>query len=180
MMVGMKAFLRPLWEFMKIVVVALVIVLPLRLFVFQPFLVSGSSMEPNFHHGDYLIVDELSYRLRDPQRGDTIILRYPNNPSQRFIKRIVGLPGETVAVKDGKVLVQKEGEEFVLDESVYLPSSETTPGSMSTTLKENEYFVLGDNRRFSSDSRSWGVLPAKDIVGRVFFKAISLKAFAAQ
>lgn len=179
-MVGMKAFLRPLWEFMKIVVVALVIVLPLRLFVFQPFLVSGSSMEPNFHHGDYLIVDELSYRLRDPQRGDTIILRYPNNPSQRFIKRIVGLPGETVAVKDGKVLVQKEGEEFVLDESVYLPSSETTPGSMSTTLKENEYFVLGDNRRFSSDSRSWGVLPAKDIVGRVFFKAISLKAFAAQ
>lgn len=174
----MKALLRPLWEFAKIAFVALVIVLPMRLFVFQPFLVSGNSMEPNFHHGDYLIVDELSYRFRDPQRGDTIILKYPNNPSQRFIKRIIGLPGETVRVQDGKVFIQKGGETAALDESLYLPAEESTSGNLSMALKENEYFVLGDNRRFSADSRSWGTLPAKDIVGRVLIKAMSLAVFA--
>jgi len=170
------------FEIAKVVVIALVIVVPLRVFVFQPFLVRGDSMEPNYHSGDYLIVDQLSYRLRSPERGEVIVLKFPLDSSQRFIKRIVGLPGETVEVKDGKVVVYGEEEQgrdaVVLDESMYLPLDLTTPGSVRIDLKEQEYFVLGDNRSFSSDSRKWGVLEKEFIVGRVFLNVFSLEAFA--
>ena len=178
----MKGLFQFAFEVIKVVVIALVIVVPLRVFVFQPFLVKGDSMEPNYHSGDYLIVDQLSYRLRAPERGEVIVLKFPLNTSQRFIKRIVGLPGETIEVKDGKVVVYKEGEDgrnaVVLDESIYLPLDLTTPGSMRIDLKEQEYFVLGDNRPFSSDSRKWGVLEKELIIGRVFLNVFSLEAFA--
>ncbi|MFH1289983.1 MAG: signal peptidase I, partial [Nanoarchaeota archaeon] len=168
----MKRLFQFVFEIAKVVLIALVIVVPLRVFVFQPFLVRGDSMEPNYHSGDYLIVDELSYRLRSPERGEVIVLKFPFDPSQRFIKRIVGLPGETVEVKDGKVVVYgktSEGREaMVLDESEYIPLDLQTPGSVRVDLKEQEYFVLGDNRPFSSDSRKWGVLEKELIVGRVF------------
>lgn len=164
------------------VIIALVIVVPLRVFVFQPFLIRGDSMEPNYHSGDYLIIDQLSYRLRSPERGEVIVLKFPLDPSQRFIKRIVGLPGETVEVKDGKVVVygKVEGtrDAVVLDESTYLPLDLTTPGSVRIALAEQEYFVLGDNRSFSSDSRKWGVLEQEFIVGKVFLNVFSLQAFA--
>ena len=182
--IGMKRFFQFVFEIAKVVLIALVIVVPLRVFVFQPFLVRGDSMEPNYHSGDYLIVDELSYRLRSPERGEVIVLKFPFDPSQRFIKRIVGLPGETVEVKDGKVVVYgktSEGREaMVLDESEYIPLDLQTPGSVRVDLKEQEYFVLGDNRPFSSDSRKWGVLEKDLIVGRVFLDVFSLEAFAAK
>jgi len=178
----MKGFFQFGFEVAKVVVIALVIVVPLRVFVFQPFLVRGDSMEPNYHSGDYLIVDQLSYRLRSPERGEVIVLKFPLNPSQRFIKRIVGLPGETVEVKDGKVVVYEEEENgrdaVVLDESTYLPRNLATPGSVRIDLQEQEYFVLGDNRSFSSDSRKWGVLEKELIVGKVFLNVFSLEAFA--
>jgi signal peptidase I len=158
----------------KIGVVAAVIVVPLRLYVFQPFLVKGDSMIPNFHNGDYLIVDELSYRFRSPERTDVIVLKFPYDPSQRFIKRIVGLPGEAVEIKDGKVVIYHthSTEAFVLDEAGYLGALHT-PGSVKVQLKEDEYFVLGDNREFSSDSRSWGPLGAQYIVGKMLWKVFS-------
>lgn len=179
----MKGPLQFILEVGKVVVIALVIVVPLRVFVFQPFLVRGDSMEPNYHTGDYLIVDQLSYRFRSPERGEVIVLKFPLDSSQRFIKRIVGLPGETVEVKDGKVVVYGEKEEngrdaIVLDESIYLPLSIQTPGDVRIDLKEEEYFVLGDNRSFSSDSRKWGILEEDLIVGRVFLSVFSLEAFA--
>ena len=120
---SMKNTLSFIWEIIKIVVIALVIVIPIRYFLFQPFLVNGQSMEPNFENGDYLIVDEISYRFHDPQRGEVIVFkisRANNTILTRFIKRIIGLPGETVEIKDGKVMIIKENSE-VLDESQYLP-----------------------------------------------------------
>ena len=183
----MKGVISFIWELAKIGVIAALIVVPLRLYVFQPFLVKGDSMVPNFHNGDYLIVDELSYRFRSPERTDVIVLKFPYDPSQRFIKRIVGLPGETIEIKDGKVVVYHTGrsgseepsgsmnpkEAFVLDEVSYLGSLQT-PGSVKVQLKEDEYFVLGDNREFSSDSRSWGPLDTKYIVGRMLWRVFSL------
>ena len=154
----MKGVISFLWESAKVIILAFLIVAPIRMFVFQPFLVSGASMEPNFHSGDYLIVDELSYRFREPSRGEVVVFQFPLNPSQRYIKRIIGLPGETVEVKDGKVIVYDSNEAVVLNEQTYLPLSNETPGNSKISLKENEYFVLGDNREFSSDSRVWGVL----------------------
>jgi signal peptidase I len=135
-------------------------------------------MEPNFHDGDYLIIDEISYRLRDPQRGEIVVFKYPQNPSQRYIKRIIGLPGETVEIKEGKVIIfNKEGSQ-VLDESAYLSPEIFTPGEIRMTLAEDEYFVLGDNRDASSDSRRWGALPRDKIIGRVFLRAWPFVTFA--
>lgn len=173
-----RSVLKSLWGTFGLYLVALAIVLPLRLFIFQPFLVSGDSMEPNFHTGDYLLIDEISYVFKIPQRGDVVILKYPNNPSQKFIKRIVGLPGETVVVRGGNVYIQQGNIVFQLDESSYLKGVQKTPGESTMSLGKGEYFVLGDNRAFSLDSRVWGVLPHKDIVGRLLTKVVSLKVFA--
>lgn len=177
----MKNTLNFIWEVIKIVIIALVIVIPVRYFLFQPFLVSGQSMEPNFENGDYLIIDEISYRFHEPQRGDVIVFRAPPQPSTRFIKRIIGLPGETVEIKDGKVMVIKENTE-VLDESQYLPEGlETLPGSLGdkkVSIPENYFFVLGDNRIVSLDSRAWGLLPKQNIIGRVYLRLWPFKEFS--
>lgn len=170
----MKRFLSFFWEITKIVIIALVIVIPIRYFIFQPFLVKGQSMEPNFETGDYLIIDEISYRFRDPQRGEVVVFKYPQNLSQRYIKRIIGLPGETIEIKDGKVLIDNK----ILDEKSYFPQFIQTPGNILITLNENEYFVLGDNRLASYDSRRWGSLPREDIIGRVFIRAWPITALA--
>jgi len=167
-----------IWETLKIIIIALLIVIPIRYFIFQPFFVRGQSMEPAFENGDYLIVDELSYRFREPQRGEVVVFRYPENPSFRYIKRIIGLPGEKVEIKDGYVMIDKGGRSLVLDESQYLPRFLVTPGSLQIVLKQNEYFVLGDNRPVSSDSRRWGSLPRENIIGRVFFRAWPIPTLA--
>jgi len=163
----------------KTLILALVIVIPIRYFIFQPFFVQGQSMEPNFENGDYLIVDELSYRFREPQRGEVVVFRYPQNPSLRYIKRIIGLPGETLEIKNGVITIyQGNSNKEVLDESNYLSPNLQTPGDLKMTLNEKEYFVLGDNRLASFDSRRWGTLPQKNIIGRVFFRAWPLTVLA--
>jgi signal peptidase I len=173
-MKAFPSFLVAIWEIIKIVIIALLIVVPIRYFLFQPFIVRGQSMEPNFENGDYLIIDELSLRFRNPQRGEVVVFKYPKNPSQRYIKRIIGLPGETVEIKDGKVLMENK----VLDESEYLTFNLETSGAIQLTLKENEYFVLGDNRISSSDSRQWGPLKKENLIGRVYFRAFPLTTLA--
>ena len=164
-----------IWEVLKIFIIASAIVLPIRYFLFQPFIVKGDSMAPNFLSGDYLIVDELSYRFSDPQRGDIIIFKYPKDTAQRFIKRIIGLPGETVDVKNGNVIISKDGKSFTLDEK-YLPSDLKTYGDIRAVLSANEFFVLGDNREFSYDSRAWGTVPREDIIGKAFLRILPLSA----
>jgi signal peptidase I len=169
---GVKYWLNFTWEILKIVIISLAIIIPIRYFLIQPFFVKGASMDPNFLDGDYLIIDEISYRFDEPQRGEVVIFRYPLDSSQFFIKRIIGLPSETVKIKDGKVIIynQESGQEFVLDESAYLEES-YTPGNLEITLGNSEYFVLGDNRDASSDSRKWGGVNKRYITGRAWIRA---------
>jgi signal peptidase I len=174
----MRSFLVFIWEITKIVIIALLIVVPIRTFLFQPFFVRGDSMTPSFKNGDYLIIDEISYRFQAPQRGEVIVFKYPNDPSQRYIKRIVALPGETVEIKDGKVTISNQEETYILDESGYLSSDIFTSSEAPISLTENQYFVLGDNRRASADSRRWGPLPRENIIGRVLLRAWPFTAFA--
>ncbi len=166
-----------IWEVLKIFIIASAIVLPIRYFLFQPFIVKGDSMAPNFLSGDYLIVDELSYRFSNPQRGDVIVFKYPKNSAQRFIKRVIGLPGEAVDIKNGNITISKDGKSFTLDEK-YLPSDLKTYGDASAALSVDEFFVLGDNREFSYDSRRWGNVPRKDIIGKAFFRILPLAALS--
>jgi len=174
----MKSFFAFIWEITKIVVIALLIVIPIRYFIFQPFLVKGQSMEPNFQTGDYLIIDQISYRLRDPQRGEVVVFRYPPNPAHHYIKRIIGLPGEIIEIRDGRVIIYYQGRREILDESDYLPLVIFTSGDLKMNLAENEYFVLGDNRIASADSRRWGPLPRENIIGRAFLRAWPFTAIA--
>lgn len=161
-----------LWETIKIVVISLVIIVPVRYYLIQPFFVKGQSMEPNFHDKDYLIVDKLGYRLDKPKRGDVIVFEYPYDTSEHFIKRIVGLPGETVEVKENtvKIFNSRYPDGLLLDEKIYLPPANETRGAIRTELKSDEYFVMGDNRMHSSDSRAWGVLNKKFISGRAWIR----------
>lgn len=166
----MRKFFSFIWEIAKIVIIAIVIVVPIRYFLFQPFFVKGQSMDPNFGNGDYLIVDEITYKFKEPQRGEVIVFKSPLDSSQRFIKRIIGLPGEVVEIKDGRVIVYNDKEQQVLNESDYIPNL-STGGDLRISLGENEYFVLGDNRPFSYDSRRFGPLLKGNIIGRVIFRA---------
>jgi len=170
---GTKYFLNFVWEILKIVIISLAIIIPIRYFLIQPFYVKGASMDPNFFDGDYLIIDEISYRFSAPEREDVIIFRYPLDQSQFFIKRIIGLPGETVKVEDGKVFIKNKSiasGEFVLDESSYLENI-STAGNVEMSLGDDEYFVLGDNRDASSDSRKWGAIKKDYIIGRAWVRA---------
>ena len=167
----MKSFLYFIFEVTKIVVIALAIVIPIRFFLFQPFIVKGQSMEPNFSDGNYLIIDELSYRLRSPQRGEIIVFKSPTDSSSRYIKRIIGLPGETIQIKQGKITISSDNGSLVLDETNYLLEDVETSGDLQVFLDFNEYFVLGDNRSASYDSRRFGSLSKESIIGRVYFRA---------
>ncbi|XOB42663.1 MAG: signal peptidase I [Candidatus Nealsonbacteria bacterium] len=173
----MKDFFVFLLETIKIVILAIIIVFPIRYFIFQPFFVQGISMEPSFFNGDYLIADEITYRFRDPQRGEVVIFKYPQSPTQRYIKRIIGLPGETIIIENGQISIIDENKKFILDESGYLPDN-YTGGAIKALLSEDEYFVLGDNRAFSSDSRRWGALSKEFIVGKVYLRAWPFTALA--
>ena len=173
-----NSFIKVVWELLQIGLIAFVIVMPIRYFLFQPFIVSGESMTPNFHSGDYLIVDEISYRFSDPKRGDVVVFNWPKDKSQRFIKRIIGLPGERVSVTQGQVQITKNGQEIVLDES-YLPQNLKTYGDISIALNVSEYFVMGDNREYSYDSRAWGAISRKDIVGKAFLRIFPIAALSA-
>lgn len=156
-------------EILTFIVLAIIIVIPIRLYVAQPFVVEGESMYPTFESGDYLIVDQLSYRFNDPKRGDVVVFRYPNDPKVFYVKRIIGLPGETVHIEAGNTTVTKtDGTTVDLDES-YVVSEDATY-TLDTTLGADEFFVMGDNRPRSSDSRIWGPLPREDLMGRAFIR----------
>lgn len=152
-------------ELGKLVILSIVIVIPFRLYIAQPFIVDGASMDPTFKNGQYLIVDELSYHFNDPDRGSVLIFRYPRDPSKYFIKRVIGLPGETVVINEGIVTIKniENPDGTVLDEP-YIKF--TKQDNLEFTLKEDEFFVMGDNRLASADSRIWGAVPREDVVGR--------------
>ncbi|MFH0814608.1 MAG: signal peptidase I [Candidatus Falkowbacteria bacterium] len=165
-----KKILINVWDMVKVVCISLAIIIPVRYFLIQPFYVKGASMEPNFFDHEYLIINEIGYRIDDPQRGDIVVFKYPKDQSQYFIKRIVGLPGEKIEVKDGHVYIYKDEKKYLLDETQYLPTDVRTNGDYGWQLAENEYYVLGDNREFSLDSRSFGPVDQKLIIGKAWVR----------
>lgn len=162
----MKKIFVSILEIGEIAIIALGAVFVVRNFLIQPFLVSGSSMVPNFENGDYILIDELTYRIREPLRGEVVVFKYPKDESTYFIKRIIGMPGERVVVENGtfKIYNQENPAGLVLSED-YLPAGLLTSGASDVVLGEDEYYVMGDNRQLSYDSRVWGKVPKKDIVG---------------
>jgi len=160
-----------IWETLKVIIISLAIIIPVRYFLIQPFYVKGASMEPNFYDHEYLIIDEITYRLNKPHRGDVIVFRYPNDPRQFFIKRIIGLPGETVKLQKGVITVKnsQQPDGFVLNEDLYLPNTHTQ-GSQELKLNIDEYYVLGDNRVSSFDSRMFGPVKEDNIIGRAWIR----------
>jgi signal peptidase I len=167
-----RSFVRSVWSTIKEVVrfalIALIIVVPIRIYIAQPYIVSGASMDPTFANGDYLIVDQLSYRLAEPERGEVVIFRFPQDPSKFFIKRIIGVPGDSLSVNQGTLFVTEENGRFTLDEP-YLVDKYYND-NIAVELEEGEYFVMGDNRSASLDSRTWGTLPRTFITGKVLLR----------
>jgi signal peptidase I len=163
-------------EFVQVVVIAAAIIIPIRYFLAQPFYVKGASMEPNFYDREYLIINEIGYRLSEPARGDIVVFHYPKDESEYFIKRIIGLPGETVEIDGGRVVIYNNDHPngLALDESEYLPEGTITIRGRynKVTLSENEYYVLGDHRDASSDSRAWGAVNRSEIVGEVWLRGL--------
>jgi signal peptidase I len=175
-----KEFLENGWDLLKFAIFALIIVIPIRMWVAQPFVVSGESMYPTFDNGQYLIVDEISYLLGNIHRGDVVIFRYPGDTKRFFIKRLIGLPNEKIIVTDKDVtIINKDNPngfkltEPYVNEKIFIQNGEYTTG-------DGEYFVMGDNRNRSSDSRTWAAstplkLTNKLMVGRAFLRLLPIK-----
>jgi len=165
-----KGLLKDLFTLILLIVV---VVIPIRVFVISPFVVDGASMHPTFENLDYLIIDEILYRFKAPERGDVIVFRYPGNQSVFYIKRIIGLPGETVSIKHGVVaIISDSGEKTMLTEP-YIVNEDATYTD-DVPLLPDEYFVMGDNRPNSSDSRMWGPLPRANIIGRADLRLLPI------
>ncbi len=166
-----KGLLKDLFTLALLIVV---VVIPIRMFIVSPFVVDGASMHPTFENLDYLIIDEIVYAFSSPARGDVVVFRYPGNPSIFYIKRIIGLPGETVSINRGSVTISSaSGEDIALTEPYIVNEDATYTKSIS--LNDGEYFVMGDNRPNSSDSRVWGVLPRENIIGRVDLRLLPIR-----
>ena len=160
-------------ELVLFALLSLAIVAPIRIFMAQPFIVSGSSMFPTFKNNDYLIIDELSYRLGEPERYDVVVFRYPLDTTKFFIKRIIGLPGEIIDIKGKDIFIKntENPDGFKLDQS-FINNEMNTNNHYE--LNNREYFVLGDNRNSSSDSRVWGVLPRELLIGKTYLRLYPL------
>jgi len=181
-----------LLEMIKVLVLAAVVIIPIRAFLFQPFFVQGASMEPNFDDGEYLVVSEFGYKytkipltgmevrpFRELQRQEPVVFRFPKDPSQFFIKRVIGLPGESVEIKGGKVYIYStvHPDGYALDETAYLDPALKTSDLPKTSVSESEYFVLGDNRTFSYDSRAFGPIQKTAVIGEVLLRAWPVSEF---
>ncbi len=158
-------------EFIQTAVVFAAIGTAIYLFIAQPHKVSGSSMFPTLHTGDYIITNKVNYRLNDPKRGEIIVFKNPREESQDFIKRILGLPGDKVRVEKGHIFVNdvQLNESYLISSVITLPGSFLKEGSDEIVSKDH-YIVIGDNRLASSDSREWGFISREEIIGQAFFR----------
>lgn len=175
-------FLRNLWlfflDFLETIVVSLAIFAVVYIFLFQPHQVDGKSMEPNFHNAEYILTDKISYRISSPKRGDVVVFHSPQDAGTDFIKRIVGVPGDMVMVKDGYYYLNgtRLDEEYINDPGKVAPGRFLRDGA-TAEVPNGQYLVMGDNRLHSSDSREWGFVPRTNIVGRAFFRYWPVDAF---
>ena len=143
-------------------VFTLLIYVLVRTFLFENYRVVGRSMEPSLQNDQYLVIDKLGYRLHEPQRGDIVVFRDPRSDGRKLIKRVMGLPGETIEIRNGQVFVNGQ----LLDEPYIDSQGRYT--QQPTQVPEDQYFVLGDNRNNSSDSHNWGTLPSENVVGKAW------------
>ena len=165
----MQSVFTSIYEIVKTITFVLLAAFLIRFFLIQPFVVEGQSMEPNFHNQEYLIVEKVSYKIGEPHRGDVVIFKAPSNPDYDYIKRVIALPGETIKIANNTIYINGHA----IDETYLAPDELTTVSydpkmTLERTLGENEFFVLGDNRDHSSDSREFGVLTKDKIIGKVF------------
>lgn len=161
------------WELVKFALMALAIVIPVRMFVAEPFVVSGSSMVPTFVDRDYLIIDKISYLLNNPKRDDVVVFKYPNDPSKFFIKRIIALPGETIDIKGNNItIINAEHPGGLRLDQPFVKNEDNN--DVYLRLKADEYYVMGDNRIASSDSRVWGPLKREFMTGKVLLRLLPL------
>ena len=166
-----NAFVLAIKEFLVFTFFMAIIIIPIRVFIFQPFIVDGESMFPTFDNGDYIIAEKVTYSFRSPKRGDIVILKRPNQ-NKYVIKRVVGLPTEKINIDtSGTVTVKNEQGLYRLKE-MYIDTStdKRMTSELDYTLGDQEYIVLGDNRSNSFDSRDWGTLEEENIVGKVVFR----------
>ena len=163
----MKNFFNKVWNYFDVFIIAIIVVLPIRYFVVQPFLVRGESMFPTFNNLDYLFIEKISYYFSSFKRGDVIVFRSPINESEFFIKRIIGLPGEKIEIKKGKIIIIKDDKNIEIEEP-YI--NDLLNKNLEATINDNEYFVLGDNRNKSFDSEEWGNLKKNKIIGKVWIR----------
>ena len=165
-------------EVLQIILIAAIIIIPVRLWVVKPFIVKGASMEPNLVDDEYLIIDELSKRFGDFDRGHIVVFEPPGNGTQVYIKRVIGLPGETVEIQDGIITIFNETypNGFDLHED-YI--NDYTHGREQVTLGLDEYYVLGDNRDASLDSRKFGPIKESSIIGRAWLRGLPLDKIGA-
>lgn len=169
----LSAYQQFIKDILRFTIIALLVVVPFRFFIAQPFIVSGDSMQPTFQTGEYLIIDQLSYHFQEPERGEVVVFKAPESDARFFIKRIIGLPGETVEIQNGTVTIYNDqhpdGRRL---REPYIQASRRE--TMSVKLEPEEYFVMGDNRPVSSDSRSWGPLKLDRIQGRPILRLFPL------
>jgi len=152
------------YELTKWIVIVLAFGILIHFFVGTLFIVDGESMEPNLHSGEYIIVNRWQYNFGKPERGDAVVLRFPGDPeNKKYIKRIIGLPGEKVEIAGGIVYINNRE----LVES-YIPDYIITEPDLSRQLTGDDYFLMGDNRENSSDSRTWGICPGRDLIGKAW------------
>lgn len=171
-------FFKSAGEFIRFAAIVIAIVFVVRTFIAQPFIVSGTSMVPTFANKDYLIIDELSYRFSEPQRGDVIVFRPPYDKTVFLIKRIIGVAGDTIHVKNGTVtLTNAQHPDGIILTEDYITADPLSAES-TTVVTEGNYFVMGDNRPASYDSRRWGLLPENLIVGRAFLRLFPVSNIA--
>lgn len=159
-------------------ILAIGLALFIRFFIAAPYVVQGASMEPTFHDWHYLIIDRITYDISEPVRGDVIVFNLPTGGNRSLIKRVIGLPGETVIVEGSRVRIvnDEHPQGFILDEPYLDPKNVIATPSLRFTLAGDQFFVLGDNRRVSADSRVWGALPREDIIGKVFIRLFPITA----
>ncbi len=177
-----KDFFYFVWDLFKTGVIVFLIAFSIRYFLIQPFIVEGSSMLPNFVDQEYLLAEKLSYIVSDPKRGDVVIFKPPNSPTQNYIKRIIGLPGDTINIINNQITItNKDNPNSQIISEPYIPNNFQTLTSkkeeFELTLGDNSYFVLGDNREHSSDSREWGILPRTNMIGRAWLTIKPLNRF---
>jgi signal peptidase I len=169
-------FQTGLWKFIEnvlYIIGAVILAAVIQAYAIRPFIVSGTSMDPVIQNGQYLIIDEVTYHFHAPQRGDVIVFKAPPEPTKYYIKRVIGLPGETVKIVNGKITIINRAHPggFTLNEP-YITHESTDSGTY--IVPQGDYFVMGDNRNGSYDSRAWGMLPDANIRGRAFVRLIPL------